>query len=36
LRVRVTPDELKTIEAAAKSKRQSASEWIRRTLNAAL
>jgi uncharacterized protein (DUF1778 family) len=36
LRVRVTPDELKAIEAAAKSKNQSASEWIRSTLNAAL
>jgi uncharacterized protein (DUF1778 family) len=36
LRVRVTPDELKAIESAAKSKKQSASEWIRSTLNAAL
>ena len=36
LRVRVTPDELKAIEAAAKGKKQSASEWIRSTLNAAL
>ena len=36
LRVRVTPDELRAIEAAAKGKKQSASEWIRSTLNAAL
>jgi uncharacterized protein (DUF1778 family) len=36
LRVRVTPDELKAIEAAAKGKKQSASEWIRSTFNAAL
>lgn len=36
LRVRVTPNELKAIESAAKGKKQSASEWIRSTLNAAL
>lgn len=36
LRIRVTPDERKAIEAAAKRKKQSASEWIRSTLNAAL
>jgi uncharacterized protein (DUF1778 family) len=36
LRVRVTPDELKAIESAAKGKKQSASEWIRSTLKAAL
>jgi uncharacterized protein (DUF1778 family) len=36
LRIRVTPDERKAIEAAAKNKKQSASEWIRCTLNAAL
>jgi uncharacterized protein (DUF1778 family) len=36
LRIRVTPDERKAIEAAAKGKKQSASEWIRSTLNAAL
>jgi predicted HicB family RNase H-like nuclease len=36
LRVRVTPDELRTIEAAAKGKKQSVSEWIRDTLNAAI
>jgi hypothetical protein len=36
LRVRVTPDELKAIEAASKAQKQSASEWIRSTLNAAL
>ena len=36
LRVRVTPDELKAIEAAANGKKQSVSEWIRSTLNAAV
>jgi predicted HicB family RNase H-like nuclease len=36
LRVRVTPDELRAIEVAAKGKKQSVSEWIRSTLNAAL
>jgi uncharacterized protein (DUF1778 family) len=36
LRIRVTPDELKAIELAAKGKNQSASEWIRSTLNAAI
>jgi uncharacterized protein (DUF1778 family) len=36
LRIRVRPDERKAIESAAKSKKQSASEWIRSTLNAAL
>lgn len=36
LRVRVTPDELKAIEAAASAKKQSVSEWIRSTLSAAL
>src|ERR1700690_3891703 len=32
LRVRVTPNELKAIESAAKAKKQSVSEWIRSTL----
>ncbi len=32
LRVRVTPEELKTIEAAAKTKKMTVSEWIRSTL----
>lgn len=32
LRVRVTPDELKSIEAAAKAHKVTVSEWIRRTL----
>jgi predicted HicB family RNase H-like nuclease len=32
LRVRVTPDEMKTIEAAAKANKMTVSEWIRRTL----
>lgn len=36
LRVRVTPDELRAIETASKAKKQSVSEWIRSTLNAAL
>jgi len=36
LRVRVTPDELRAIESAAKAKKKSVSEWIRSTLNAAL
>jgi predicted HicB family RNase H-like nuclease len=36
LRIRVTPDELRAIESKAKSKKQSVSEWIRSTLNAAL
>ena len=36
LRVRVTPDELRAIEVAAKGKKQSVSEWIRSTLNAAI
>jgi predicted HicB family RNase H-like nuclease len=36
LRVRVTPDELRAIEAKAKSAKQSVSEWIRSTLNAAI
>jgi predicted HicB family RNase H-like nuclease len=36
LRVRVTPDELRSIEAAARRKKQSVSEWIRGTLTAAI
>jgi predicted HicB family RNase H-like nuclease len=36
LRIRVTPDELRAIESAAKDKKQTVSEWIRSTLNAAL
>jgi predicted HicB family RNase H-like nuclease len=36
LRIRVTPDELRAIESAAKDKKQSVSEWIRSTLNAAI
>jgi hypothetical protein len=36
LRVRVTPDELRSIESVAKSKKQTVSEWIRSTLNAAI
>jgi predicted HicB family RNase H-like nuclease len=36
LRIRVTPDELRAIESTAKGKKQSVSEWIRSTLNAAI
>ena len=36
LRIRVTPDELRAIESKAKAKKESVSEWIRSTLNAAL
>lgn len=36
LRVRVTPEELRAIESQAKDKKQTVSEWIRSTLNAAL
>jgi predicted HicB family RNase H-like nuclease len=34
LRVRVTPEELRAIESAAKAKKQTVSDWIRSTLNA--
>jgi len=34
--VRFNADDLKAIEAAAKSKKQTLSEWIRGTLNAAI
>ena len=36
LRVRITPDELTAVEAAAKKSNQTVSEWIRGTLNAAI
>jgi hypothetical protein len=36
LRIRVTPSELRTIEATAKAKKLSVSEWIRSTLEANL
>jgi predicted HicB family RNase H-like nuclease len=36
LRVRVTPEELRAIESKAKAGKQTVSEWIRSTLNAAL
>ena len=36
LRVRVTPDERKAIDAAAKAKDQSRSDWIRSILIAGL
>ncbi|MFI5098491.1 MAG: plasmid mobilization protein [Candidatus Acidiferrales bacterium] len=34
--MRVTPDELRAIEAHAKANKQSISEWIRSALNAAI
>jgi predicted HicB family RNase H-like nuclease len=36
LRVRVTPNEMKAIESKAKAEKQTVSEWIRSTLNAAI
>jgi len=36
LRIRVTPEELRAIDAKAKGKKQTMSEWIRSTLSAAL
>jgi uncharacterized protein (DUF1778 family) len=36
LRVRLTPDERRAIETAARTGKQSVSEWIRSTLNTAL
>ncbi len=36
LRVRVTPDQRKAIEAKAKTGRVSVSQWIRSTLSAAV
>jgi predicted HicB family RNase H-like nuclease len=36
LRVRVTPEELRTIEGKAKATKQTVSGWIRGTLSAAL
>jgi predicted HicB family RNase H-like nuclease len=35
-RVRATPEETRAYTAAAKATRQTVSEWIRSTLNAAL
>ena len=34
--VRFAPDDLRAIEEAAKANKQSISEWIRSTLNAAI
>jgi hypothetical protein len=34
--VRFTPEAIKAVEAAAKAKKVTISEWIRSTLNAAL
>ena len=36
LRVRITPDEHKAIEAKAKTGNQSVSQWIRNALSAAI
>ena len=36
VRVRSTPNELRSYEMAAKASKQSLSEWIRSTLNAAV
>ncbi len=36
LRIRVTPDELLSIESKARKEKQSVSGWIRDTLNDAL
>jgi uncharacterized protein (DUF1778 family) len=36
LRIRVTPDELRAFEKAAKAGRKSISEWSRGILNAAI
>lgn len=36
VRVRSTPSELRSYEMAAKATKQSLSEWIRNTLNAAV
>jgi predicted HicB family RNase H-like nuclease len=36
LRVRVTAEELRAIESAAKAKKQTVSEWIRGTIEASL
>jgi uncharacterized protein (DUF1778 family) len=36
LRIRVTPDERRAIDTAARSKKQSRSDWIRDTLTAAI
>ena len=36
LRVRITPEERKAIEAKAKTGNQSVSQWIRSTLSAAV
>jgi predicted HicB family RNase H-like nuclease len=34
--VRLAPDDLKAMEAAARAAKQTISEWIRSTLNAAI
>lgn len=36
LRVRVTPEELRAIESKARAKKQTVSDWIRSTINAAI
>jgi predicted HicB family RNase H-like nuclease len=36
LRVRVTPEELRSIESSARTKKQTVSEWIRGVIEASL
>jgi predicted HicB family RNase H-like nuclease len=36
IRVRSTPNELRAYEIAAKARKQSLSEWVRKTLNSAV
>jgi predicted HicB family RNase H-like nuclease len=36
IQVRLNPEDRKKVEAAAKAKKQTVSEWIRSTLNAAM
>jgi hypothetical protein len=36
LRIRVTPEEFRAIESRSKATKQTMSDWIRSTLNAAL
>jgi predicted HicB family RNase H-like nuclease len=35
IRIRVTPEEFRAIEKTSKAQKQTVSEWIRSTLNAA-
>lgn len=36
LRVRFMPNELRRVESRAKAKKQTVSEWVRSTINAAI